>query len=458
MRGSPQAPATRPGPTAGADATADLQAALAVALAPHRAPAEPLMRTTRRTLTRRGVLWLGQTCNLKCHFCYFLDRIATRSHPEHPFMSLAKARAICDTLVRVYGNSAVDIQGGEPTIWKPILELVTHCREIGLHPTLITNALTLDRKERCDEFRRAGLRDFLISVQGLGSTHDQIVQRPGAHQRQMRALRNLQELGMRFRFNCVLSKPAVPQLPAMAELAVATGAQVVNFLAFNPFEDQARAGTRSVANVPRYTEVTPRLTEALDLLAAAGIEANVRYYPLCVLPERHRHSVYDFQQLPYDHHEWDYGSWSWTGLQPQRMRDGDLSPVASLSNQRLQWLLRAPVRRLAGLPGIGPFVQAAHGVFGRLLDRARNRERLYRENARVRAELHCRYVYAPACGRCSLRRICDGFHGDYAGFFGVSEAAPVALGRFIDDPTHYIRRQSKIVEPEDRERALAPHA
>ncbi len=81
-------------------------------------------KTTKRTLSKRGVLWLGQTCNLRCYFCYFLNRIADSEHPEHPFMSLEKCKEICHTLRYFYGNTAIDIQGGEPTIYPEILELI----------------------------------------------------------------------------------------------------------------------------------------------------------------------------------------------------------------------------------------------------------------------------------------------------------------------------------------------
>jgi sulfatase maturation enzyme AslB (radical SAM superfamily) len=154
-----------------------------------------------------------------------------------------------------------------------------------------------------------GIRDFLVSVQGLGPIYDQLVQREGAHVRQMKALRNLQEEGIPFRFNTVLSKPAVPQLPDIARLAVYTGAEVVNFLGFNPFNDQ-ESGKRSHENVPRYTELGEPLNLALDILAAAGVEANVRYLPFCVVAERHRSAVYNFPQIPYDLHENDFASWS----------------------------------------------------------------------------------------------------------------------------------------------------
>ena len=62
--------------------------------------------TSARKLTRRGILWLGLTCNLRCHFCYFLDRIENPAHPEHAFMSLDKAKAIQRLQSAGFGGSA----------------------------------------------------------------------------------------------------------------------------------------------------------------------------------------------------------------------------------------------------------------------------------------------------------------------------------------------------------------
>ena len=90
------------------------------------------------------MVWLGQTCNLHCEFCYFIDRVHEKSHPEHAFMPLEKAKQICRTLVDTYGNTSLDIEGGEPTLYPRILELISYCVEIGLYPTLITNAIVLD--------------------------------------------------------------------------------------------------------------------------------------------------------------------------------------------------------------------------------------------------------------------------------------------------------------------------
>jgi sulfatase maturation enzyme AslB (radical SAM superfamily) len=453
-------------------------------------PPAGYFRTREKLLTRRGVLWLGQTCNIRCHFCYFLDRIEQKDHPEHPFMDLEKAKAICHDLRYKYGNTSIDIQGGEPTIWRHIEELVAYCHEIGLFPTLITNAIALAKREKCVQLKQAGIRDLLISVQGLGAVYDDIVAVPGGSAKQAQALRNCIEVGIPFRFNTVLSLKAIPQYVDIARLAVSTGALAVNFLAFNPFEDQA-TGHRSTFNVPRYSDVAVELNKALDVLAAAGVEANVRYFPICMVEERHRKSIYDFTQLPYDPHEWDYDSWSWTGLQPQRMKWG--APSAHHSSLAAitydSWVF---ANRVVGAPGslrqnvratlserLRPYPAArerlqkayrlvayASGYTRTLLEGRRRKQRnggagylvadelgrdpqVYVDNGFARAQDHCHYQYSPRCDECDVKAICDGFHGDYVSLFGSDEARPIHLGGKVADPLHFIKDQVKIYEPEE---------
>jgi len=420
--------------------------AVKLATAERESPGPDLCSTTERTLTKRGVIWLGQTCNLRCQFCYFVDRVKSADHPEHPFMSLEKAKKICKTLVDVYGNNAVDIQGGEPTIYKDIFELIRYCNTIGLKPTLISNALALDDIDMCRKFKDAGVRDFLISVHGLGETYNTLVGKNNAHVRQMKALRNLQALGIPFRFNCVLAKPVLEQLPFIAELAVKTGCLVVNFIAFNPFEDQSKGGKRSDLNVPRYSDVKSKLTMALDILDNAGVEANVRYFPLCMVEERHRKCIYDFQQLPYDHHEWDYASWAWTGLQPQRMRAGEPTEPVRLSSSRWLIQLKKPFKLLAQISVFKSLLYKAHQMLAGAFSRHKNPAALYRDVAKLHSEVHCNYIYAEVCSQCSVRKICDGFHGDYARMFGTDEAVPVQCGHPIADPLFYIQNQHKIID------------
>jgi len=437
--------------------SASLEKALSIAV-PDAYPRQKVyISVTGRKITRRGILWLGLTCNLRCNFCYFLDRIDNPVHPEHPFMSLEKAKEICRTLVDFYGNNSIDIQGGEPTLYPHIYELVSFCSEIGLSPTLITNAVELSDSDKAARFRDAGIRDFLVSIQGIGDVHDRIVGRDGAHVLQMAALRNLQGCGIPFRFNTVVSRSALPQLLDIAKLAEETGAGVVNFLGFNPFNDQ-QTGKRSTENVPRYEEIRAPLEEAVDYLAGRNLEVNVRYFPLCLLPERLRHHSYGFRQLPYDLHENDFASWSWTDLPAQRAAAAPLTPPFGLGRRlRLAGMrrhLRALDRRLPLLGGwLHLIKQGLERHWAGQTVRGEDEgevEQLYQEDAIVRAGEYTGYRHLAACHSCGLRGICDGVHGDYADLFGEGEIRPVRLEREVRDPQYYTRHQYKVVHPLDR--------
>lgn len=440
------------------------------------------VKSTKKVIARRGVLWLGQTCNIRCHFCYWRDRITASAHPEHPFMSLEKAKHICRSVREFYFNNSIDIQGGEPLLFKGIYELVKYCREIGLIPTLITNGILLSQRKICERLAESGIRDLLISVHALGEVYDRIVGVQGSSVRQMQGLANCQDVGIPFRFNAVLSKWALPQYVDIAQTAVRTGARVVNFIAFNPFGDQSEKGKRSNENVARYGDIAVELNKALDVLEQSGIEANVRYIPLCIVEKRHRKSMYNYQQLSYDLHEWDFASWSWTDRTPQRIKDGPCSPLITLEEanyadgwdpdgsaaRQLSWtrakwihLRRSAFDELTHYPrtriGLQRVYWVLKSVFGRTVKRRHgafpdplNRDpELYRSHARLRAQYYCKYVYPSACAECAARTICDGFHCDYFDFFGGDEAQPIKALEEISDPCFFINDQEKIVEKED---------
>lgn len=416
-----------------------------------------LATTKKRVLTKRGVMWLGQTCNQRCYFCYFINRIEDHKHPEHAFMTLDKAKKICDTLRYFYGNTAIDIQGGEPTIYKPIFELVQYCHDIGLYPTLITNGLMLAKEGAVEKYRDAGLRDFLVSLHGVRETHDEVVRVPGAYEKIKKAIEHMQRLDFPFRINCTMSKPVIPLLPEIAQHAIDYGAYAVNFIAFNPFGDQ-ESGKRRSDTVARYSEVSEQLTKAMEMLEEAGIEVNVRYLPLCMAEEKYRKNFYNFQQLSYDTHEWDFQSWVWSMSVPQLRKEGGVMPPFLLGGPYSQELRNGDALYIRDHYERKPLIQGikfkGHRLLTRMIQMAQGLDGIYRGEACYRASVNCHYKYHDACNECVAKNICDGFHGDYADLFGTDEANPIGGGQPIDDPCHYIRQQIKTVEPEDEVWAL----
>jgi len=259
----------------------------------------PLVKSRERHLTRRGVLWLGLRCDVRCKFCY--DEHVPAA--QKGWLSLEDAIRALDKFRSYYGNEFVDFMGGEPTLHPAILDITAHAASIGLRPTVITHGMHLARPERATAFAQAGIHDFLVSVHGTGETARAIHGRGRDNAaRQERALDNLRALGVPFRFNVTMIRDNLTELEAIAALAAGKGARVVNFLTFNPYFEWER--DVEISFQARHSDIAPHLMRAIDICTAAGVEANVRYMPPCQLPGYEQH-VYTGYQLPYDPHEWD---------------------------------------------------------------------------------------------------------------------------------------------------------
>jgi len=393
-------------------------------------------------ITKRGVIWLGQTCNLKCYFCYFRDRIDNQNHPEHQFMKLEKAKKIVTILKEYYGNSALDIQGGEPTIYPHIFELISYCNKIGISPTLITNGIVLANEDIVKRYKEVNINDFLFSIHALGDKYDKIVGVKGAHIKQLKALENLKKYQIPIRFNCTMTKEAMGDMEEISKLAIQYGVKVVNFITFNPFADQQ--GNRDVSNVPKYSQLKEVLQNSIDMLEKNQIEVNVRYFPLCILDEEYRKNIYDAQQLPYDTHEWDYNSWTWTTRLNQRSNSPKIDKPVPILLYKISTYNGIDFSEFSEFgTTIHYHKEKTEEFLLKLFSAGIPKRLLYKNNAKLRVEKHSNYKKDKRCLECSLYDICDGFHGDYADVFGMDEVRPLRLDFSILDERYYIKNQKK---------------
>ena len=84
--------------------------------------------------SRRGYLNIGYPCDLQCQFCYYHFR-----KDERPFIPLRQACREIDRMRDVYGLNAVDISGGEPTLYKELPQLIRYARRRDIAPSVITH-------------------------------------------------------------------------------------------------------------------------------------------------------------------------------------------------------------------------------------------------------------------------------------------------------------------------------
>ncbi len=345
-------------------------------------------------LTRRAVIYIGYACNLNCRFCYYKYKTKKRWKP----LSLVKFEAFIYRYV--FGNIKVDITGGEPTIYPHIIEFVKYCKAIGLRPTLITNGIVLANKKKVKKLKSAGVFDYLISVHGIGKVYDYLVDLPNAFKAQKKGIENLITEGINIRVNVTINNLNTPQLPKIAEYAIKKNVKVVNFICFNPFYEWEKI--YGIDFQEKHSIIAPYLVKAIKKLGRHKIEANVRYYPICFLKGLEKHQ-YNYSQLPYDSHEWDFMSWF-------KRKSPRYNLFFFFNKFRLRKYHQAP-------------------------------KKYYMEQSLIVKKRN--YKKEKKCLNCSLTTICDGPTKQYYHRFGDSEMRPYK-GEKITDPTHFIKKQFKV--------------
>ena len=251
-----------------------------------------------REKTKRGVLYTGYACDLKCIFCYYRD-----NRPTLTRLNEMKEKVRC--MSEQWGLKALDISGGEPLLHPDLPELVETCRQSHVLPSIITNCqrLNLTLAER---LKNAGVVDFLVSWHGVREDHNAMTGGESDSYKKLRmAIDNLQKLDIPFRINTVVTDRNVSRLPQLAKEIASTGAYVSNFINFNPFCSWTNKEVVSFQS--EFRRIVPRLREAVQILTSCSVEVNLRYFPFCQLKGLEKH-IMNFPQLPYDHWEWDYRS------------------------------------------------------------------------------------------------------------------------------------------------------
>jgi MoaA/NifB/PqqE/SkfB family radical SAM enzyme/SAM-dependent methyltransferase len=355
---------------------------------PVQTSAQPMPSERRVAITKKGVLYVGFPCNIRCKFCYYTY------HQTKDWHTLDECTRDARLFSEKYGNKFVDITGGEPTIYPHIMELLDYCNEIDLKPTLITNVQALAKEDKVKQFKDHGVYDFLCSVHALGDTYSELVQSRRGWKNLTEGIDNINKYEIPWRANCTMTRINMDQFKDIAQWVKDRNCRIINFINFNPFEEWK--SKMDIDFQARHSEIGPRLVEALDHCDRIGLEANVRYFPFCHM-RGHEEKCINFQQLSYDPNEWDFCSW----YAPETRAPADKLPDS--------------VRMAAS-----------------------NDEELHQFVAQ--AQKRALYVQSGACTQCSHFAICDGFTCQYHSRFGMEEAAPYQGPRLTDPATFIARR------------------
>jgi MoaA/NifB/PqqE/SkfB family radical SAM enzyme len=290
------------------------------------------MTTIAPTPTKRAVIDPLRLCNIRCLFCYYSYQEMKSVRPYK------QVRRDIDSAIE-RGNNYIDITGGEPFLYKELEKLIEYSHKKGLRVCVITNALAGERKT--NSVLDAGVDALLISVHGKKETHDYLVQRPGARKAQERFLEQVRGR-VPLRFNYVMNHFNQAEILETAQWLATFNPKIVNFINMNPHYEWGDKFKEIKDIVADLHVVERQLTGAIAFLEEKNIGVNIRYYPMCRIPEKYRRCICNDLHVAFDPFEWDYGIqpktndafYAW-GKQHSEVKELKEEPCSSCS---LQWI------------------------------------------------------------------------------------------------------------------------
>lgn len=140
-----------------------------------------------------------KTCNLKCKHCY----ASSDSKKYDGELTLSESKKFIDDLKK-FNVPALLFSGGEPLMRENILDLLSYANERKIRSTISTNGTLLD-KYTCMTLKKINLGYVGVSLDGIGSNHDNFRGVKGSFDSSLKGIRNCievgQKVGLRFTIN-----------------------------------------------------------------------------------------------------------------------------------------------------------------------------------------------------------------------------------------------------------------
>jgi len=191
-------------------------------------------------------------CNNVCYQCdlprpwYYRKRGDTE-------LSTDEFVRIIDDLAQL-GVAGINLTGGEPSLRRDHLALLTHIKRVGLNANLSTNAFTLVDPDRVEALLATGVDSINISLDGAcAATHDRLRGAPGGFERVAKATELLVRARRKGRpsitYIFVVGADNHGEIPEFIELARGRGIDSVGFMpVFDVYRNrQARSDVQRVA-------------------------------------------------------------------------------------------------------------------------------------------------------------------------------------------------------------------
>lgn len=171
---------------------------------------------------------LSYRCNNECVFCSVGDRERVDGRLTDQLAALERAAS--------QGVRLLDLDGGEPTLYPALLQVVDRARDLGFERiTVTTNGRMLGYQGLAGRLARRGV-ELLVSLHGASrSTHEPLTRAPGSFAETVEGIRRAREVFGRLGVNTTVVADNLADLPAIGDLLVSLGVDTWNVQLVTPF-------------------------------------------------------------------------------------------------------------------------------------------------------------------------------------------------------------------------------
>ncbi|MBD3389986.1 radical SAM protein [Candidatus Micrarchaeota archaeon] len=200
---------------------------------------------------------LTRKCNLACKHCF-----ANAGKSAYGGLELKAFEKMLDDM---WAHGVIDIRftGGEPTVREDWFDILNYAKRKGFVVSLNTNGIYADHLETTKKLASLDLDQVTISLDGLEKEHDYF-RGKGTFRNTMRSMEAMADAGINLRFNTVITKLNVHQIPQI--IAIANGlVEEINFFYMRPigrgigqnhlslnFEEHFESAKDAIALRPKY--------------------------------------------------------------------------------------------------------------------------------------------------------------------------------------------------------------
>ncbi len=190
---------------------------------------------------------IADRCNEACVHCYQVQG-------QKGELGTAEWKSILDQLAEL-GVLFLTISGGEPTLRKDFLELVTHARQLRFAVKIYSNALNIT-ESLARELGRLAVQEVQISLYSQrAEVHDRVTRVPGSFDQVVAAVGYLRSAGIKVVLKTPLMRANAPEYAAYIDFVQSLGAEHMIDPKLTPREDGSLAPTELGISKQMYLQL-----------------------------------------------------------------------------------------------------------------------------------------------------------------------------------------------------------